>query len=145
MSVIFGPNTPRVLQFLTHIEDLSAEEIDRVANLWDQTPSRARAEAWSAIRRTTSGDERHGVLAAASVARLTALAVARQRRRQDRAFCAAAWDAAAGVAVGYRIGARHDTLVGPFAVIMPAVALTPRDEPGSRRPHDPGFGAGLPP
>jgi hypothetical protein len=145
MSVIFGPNTRRVLQFLTHIEDLSAEEIDRVANQWGKTPSRARAEAWSAIRRTTCGDERQGVLAAAWVARLTAASLARHRRRPYPAFWAAAWDAAAGVAVGDRIGTRYHTLVAPFTGIMPALATSRRDELGGRRPQEAVFGAGIPP
>ena len=145
MTVVFGPNTRRVLQFLTHIEDLSGEEIDRVARLWDKTPNRARAEAWSAIGRSTSGGERHGVMAAASVARLTALHTAQHRRRLNWAFWAAAWDAAAGVAVGDRIGARYHTLVGPFAVIMPALARSRRDELAGRRPQEAVFGAGIPP
>lgn len=145
MTVVFGPNTRRVLQFLTHIEDLSGEEIDRVAKLWEQTPSRARAEAWSAIRRSTSGTERNGVLAGAGVARLTALGVARHRQRQNWAFWAAAWDAAAGVAVGDRIGARYHTLVGPFAAIMPALAHSRADVLGGRGPQEAVFGAGVPP
>ena len=53
MSIIFGPNSRRVLQFLTHIEDLSPEELDRVADLWKQTSSQTRAEGWAEVHRTT--------------------------------------------------------------------------------------------
>jgi hypothetical protein len=130
MNAIFGPNSRRVLQFLTHIEDLSPEEIDRVADLWKQTSSQTRAEGWAEVRRTTTDEERYRILVAASVARREALDAAQSHHRRDWAFWAAVWDAAAAVAVGDRIGSHYDVLVGPLAAVMPSLAQCRRDELG---------------
>jgi hypothetical protein len=128
MSAVFGPNSRRVLQFLTHIEDLSPDEIDRVADLWKQTSSQTRAEAWAEVRRTTTDEERYRILVAASVARRAALDAAQHHRRRDWAFWAAVWDAAAAVAVCDRIGSHYDDLVGPLAAVMPSLKHCRRDE-----------------
>ncbi|MES4902610.1 MULTISPECIES: hypothetical protein [unclassified Streptomyces] len=128
MSVIFGPNSRRVLQFLTHIEDLSPEEIDRVADLWKQTSSQTRAEGWAEVHRTTSDEEQYRILVAASVARRAALDAARAHGRHDWAFWAAVWDAAAAVAVCDRIGGHYNVLVAPLAAVMPSLAHCRRDE-----------------
>jgi hypothetical protein len=128
MSVVFGPNSRRVLQFLTHIEDLSPQEIDRVAGLWRQTSSQTRAEAWAEVRRTTTDEERYRILVAASVARRTALDAAQSHHRHDWAFWAAVWDAAAAVAVCDRIGGHYDVLIAPVAAVMPFLGICRRDE-----------------
>lgn len=132
MNAVFGPNTRRVLQFLTHIEDLSPEEIDRVADLWRQTSSQTRAEGWAEVRRTTTDEERYRILVAAAVARRAALDAAHSHHRQDWAFWAAVWDAAAAVAVCDRIGSHYHVLVGPLAAVMPILAHCRRDERSSR-------------
>lgn len=131
MSTIFGPNTRRVLRFLIHIEDLSSEEIDRVADLWKQTSSQTRAEAWAEVRRSTTDEERYRILVAASVARRAALDTAQSHHRQDWAFWAAVWDAAAAVAVCDRISSHYDVLVNPVAAVMPSLAHCRRDQFGS--------------
>ncbi|GAA1665502.1 hypothetical protein [Streptomyces yatensis] len=128
MSVVFGPNSRRVLQFLTHIEDLSPEEIDRVADLWKQTSSQTRAEGWAVVHRTTTPEERYRILVAASVARRAALDTARNHQRHDWAFWAAVWDAATAVAVCDRIGSHYNVLVAPLAAVMPSLAHCRRDE-----------------
>ncbi|MET7765138.1 hypothetical protein [Streptomyces sp. NPDC005336] len=128
MSVIFGPNSRRVIQFLTHIEDLSPEEIDRVADLWKQTSSQTRAEGWAEVHRTTTDEERYRILVAAAVARRAALDAARNHRRRDWAFWAAVWDAAAAVAVCDRIGSHYNVLIAPLAAVMPSLAHCRRDE-----------------
>lgn len=127
MSTVFGPNSRRVLQFLTHIEDLSPDEIDRVADVWKQTSSQTRAEGWAAVRRTTTDEERYRILVAASVARRAALDAAQSHHRRDWAFWAAVWDAAAAVAVCDRIGSHYDVLIGPLAAVMPSLAHCRRD------------------
>jgi hypothetical protein len=132
MSVVFGPNSRRVLQFLTHIEDLSPQQIDRVAGLWRQTSSQTRAEAWAEVRRTTTDEERYRTLVAASVARRTALDTAQLHHRHDWAFWAAVWDAAAAVAVCDRIGGHYDVLTAPVAAVMPFLGICRRDELATR-------------
>ncbi|UGY90957.1 hypothetical protein [Streptomyces gobiensis] len=133
MSTIFGPNSRRVLQFLTHIEDLSGEEIDRVADLWKQTSSQTRAEAWAEVRRTTTDEEQYRILVAASVARRAALDTAQSHHRRDWAFWAAVWDAAAAVATCDRIGSHYFVLVDPLAAVMPSLAHCRSDMLGSHR------------
>ncbi|AQW51751.1 hypothetical protein [Streptomyces violaceusniger] len=128
MSVVFGPNSRRVLQFLTHIEDLTPEEIDRVADLWKQTSSQTRAEGWAVVHRTTTPEERYRILVAASVARRAALDAAQNHQRHDWAFWAAVWDAATAVAVCDRIGSHYNVLVAPLAAVMPSLAHCRRDE-----------------
>ncbi|MFE2184766.1 hypothetical protein [Streptomyces sp. NPDC059455] len=128
MSVVFGPNSRRVLQFLTHIEDLSPEEIDRVADLWKQTSSQTRAEGWAVVHHTTTPEERYRILVAASVARRAALDAAQNHKKHDWAFWAAVWDAATAVAVCDRIGSHYNVLVAPLAAVMPSLAHCRRDE-----------------
>jgi hypothetical protein len=136
MSNIFGPNSRRVLQFLTRIEDLSSEEIDRVADLWKQTSSQTRAEAWAEVRRTTTDEEQYRILVAASVARRAALDTAQMHNRRDWAFWAAVWDAAAAVATCDRIGSHYIVLVGPLAAVMPSLAHCRSDRFAGHRLHD---------
>ncbi|MFF2509408.1 hypothetical protein ACFVTY_39525 [Streptomyces sp. NPDC058067] len=136
MSVVFGPNSRRVLQFLTHIEDLSPQQIDEVAALWRQTSSQTRAEAWAQVRRTTTDEERHRILVAASVARRTALDAATSHHRHDWAFWAAVWDAVMAIAAGDRIGGHYDVLIAPVAAVMPFLGVCRRDELGTRHLPD---------
>ncbi|MFJ9012548.1 hypothetical protein [Streptomyces canus] len=136
MSVVFGPNSRLVLQFLTHIEDLSPQEIDRVAGLWRQTSSQTRAEAWAAVRRTTTEVERYRILVAASVARRAALDKAQSHHRHDWAFWAAVWDAVMAIGVGDRIGGHYDVLIEPIAAVMPYLGVCRRDELGTRHLQD---------
>lgn len=136
MSVVFGPNTRRVLQFLTHIEDLSPQDIDRVAGLWRQTSSQTRAEAWAEVRRTTTDEERYRILVAASVARRAALDTAQSHHRHDWAFWAAVWDAVMAIAVCDRIGGHYDVLIAPVAAVMPILGVCRRDQLGPRHLPD---------
>ncbi|MER6632607.1 hypothetical protein ABT301_31040 [Streptomyces sp. NPDC000987] len=132
MSVVFGPNTRGVLQFLTRIEDLSAQQIDRVAGLWRQTSSQTRAEAWAEVRRTTTEEERYRILVAASAARRAALDTALNHQRHDWAFWAAVWDAVMAIAVCDRIGGHYDVLIAPVAAVMPSLEACRPDRLGPR-------------
>ncbi|MEV6946978.1 hypothetical protein AB0N07_34460 [Streptomyces sp. NPDC051172] len=140
MSVVFGPNSRRVLQFLTHIEDLTPEQIDRVAAVWRQTSSQTRAEAWAEVRRTTSDEERYRILVAASVARRAALDAAQTHHRHDWAFWAAVWDAVMAIAVCDRIGGHYDVLIAPIADVMPFLGVHRRDQLRTRHLPDAVFG-----
>jgi hypothetical protein len=140
MNGIFGPNTQVVLAFLTRLPDLSAEDIGRVTNAWKQTESRDHAEAWVEVHRATTHGERYGILAAASVARQTALDMAGHGHEPEWEFRAAASDAAAALAAGQRIGSHYDTLISPLAAVMPWLPPTHEaagngeDVPDSDRP-----------
>ncbi len=92
---------------------------------WKHASPGDRAQAWAQLNRSTGEDERYRILAAASLARREALATARRLHRTDWAFWAAACDASAALAAGARIGRHYDTLVAPFATVMPALALRP--------------------
>ena len=96
---------------------------------WRQGSPDGRSRAWAQLSRMTGEDERYWILAAASLARREALETARRTDRVDWAFWAAACDAGAAVAAGQRIGGRHyDTLVTPFAAVLPLLV----EGPGSR-------------
>src|SRR5215467_14481117 len=75
MKAIFGPNTPRVLQFLTRMRKLSPAEIDRVATSWNKVNPLDRAEAWAHL--TAAAKEDYPLMAAASAARRAAMETAR--------------------------------------------------------------------
>lgn len=121
---IFGPHTPRVLAFLAHLADLAPTDIGTVTNVWLETDSWDRAEAWARVHRAVAPGERPPILAAAAVARRSALDVARRHRRPDWSFWAAASDAGAGIAARDLIGLGHYfTLVSPLAAVMPALLL----------------------
>jgi hypothetical protein len=125
MTSIFGPNGQRVLALVSAIPALSADQVDQVTSSWKHASARDRAQAWAQLSRASGEDERYRILAAASLARREALATAQRVRRTDWAFWAAACDASAAVAAGALIGRHYDTLVAPFATVMPALALRP--------------------
>ena len=122
MKPIFGPQTQRLLAFVADLRDLSPGEVDRVTNAWKQVRGLDRAEAWAQLQRVTTEHERYPILAAASTARRTAMDTARRLPRPDWAFWAAAWDAAAAIIVGDRIGRHYDVLTAPLATVMPSLA-----------------------
>jgi len=121
---MFGPNGQRVLALISSIPGLSADQVDQVTNAWRGGSPRGRAEAWSEVHCAIADDERYGVLAAASLARREAVETARRMHRTDWALWAAACDAGAAVAAGGRIGRHYDTLVAPFAAVIPGLAST---------------------
>jgi hypothetical protein len=121
MKRIFGPQTQRLLTFLTDLRDLSPAEVDRVTSAWKQVRGLDRAEAWAHIQRVTTQHERYPILAAASAARRTAMDTARRLLRPDWAFWAAAWDAAAAITADDRIGSHYDVLTAPLATVMPSL------------------------
>jgi len=125
MTSMFGPHGQRVLALITCIQGLSADQVDQVTSAWRRSSPGGRARAWAQLNRTTAEDERYRILAAASLARREALAVARRTQRTDWAFWAAACDAGAAAAAGDRIGLYYDTLVAPVAQVMPALADRP--------------------
>ena len=96
-----------------------------------QQPGRPRPGLGAAqpVRRRGGAvpDPGRGVLA-----RREALAAACRAQRTDWAFWAAACDA---TAAGDRIGRHYDTLVAPFAQVMPALARRPAPAPGSAADH----------
>jgi hypothetical protein len=122
---IFGRDSQRVLALVARIADLSPEEVDQVTAAWKEASPADRARAWATLTRATTEQQRYRVLAAASLARREALAVAHRLRRMDWAFWAAVSDAAAAVAAGTRIGRPYRTLTGPLAAVMPALAARP--------------------
>ena len=121
MKRIFGPQTHRLLTFLTDLRDLSPAEVDRVTSAWKQVRGLDRAEAWAQIQRATTQNERYAILAAASAARRTAMDTAhRPIVRSDRR---------GGVPCGgperpvgpQRIGGHYDVLTVPLATVMPSL------------------------
>ncbi|HEX6448919.1 MAG TPA: hypothetical protein VF060_05610 [Trebonia sp.] len=131
MTSMFGPNGQQVLVLIASIPGLSADQVDQVTSAWKQGSARDRARAWAQLNRAAAGDERYRILAAASLARREALGTARRMHRTDWAFWAAACDAGVAVAVGARIGRHYDTLVAPFAQVVPALARNPATAQGS--------------
>jgi hypothetical protein len=122
MKAIFGPPTRQVVELLTGLRDFSPAEIDLVTSAWRQASDVDRAAAWAQLQRATTEDERYSILAAASVARRTAMDLASELGRPDWAFWAAAWDAAAAIAAADRIGGAFDVLTAPLAAVMPSLA-----------------------
>jgi hypothetical protein len=130
---MFGPNGQHVLALIASIAGLSAEQVDQVTSAWRRRSANDRNRAWAQLCRTTGEDERYGILAAASLARREALDAARRVNRSDWAFWAAACDAGAAVAAGARIGRHYETLIAPFAEVVPALARredTAQAQPG---------------
>jgi hypothetical protein len=123
MMSMFGPNGQRVLALIAAIPGLSADQVDQVTVAWKQGSPDGRGRAWANLNRMTDEDERYRILAAASLARREALETARRADRADWAFWAAACDAGAAVAAGKRIGDHYDTLVAPFATVVPVLAI----------------------
>jgi hypothetical protein len=121
MKAIFGPNTRRVLQFLTRMRKLSAAEIDQVAGSWNQVNPLDRARAWAHLQLATAGNEEYPVMAAASAARRAAMETARVLGRSDWAFWAAAWDAAAAITADDLAEGDYQTLTRPLGTVMPAL------------------------
>jgi hypothetical protein len=134
MVSMFGPDGRRVVALLACIPGLSADQVDEVAVAWKRGSVRGRAQAWARLSRAAGEDERYRILAAASLARREALETARRAHRADAAFWAAACDAGAAVAAGAQIGGHYDTLVGPFAAVVPALARRPAQVGGSAAP-----------
>jgi hypothetical protein len=125
MPSTFGPNSQRVLALMACIPGLSAGQVDQVISAWKWANPRARAQAWAQLNRITTEDERYRILAAAALARREALDTARRTHRMDWAFWAAACDAGAAVAAGARLGRHYDTLLAPFAAVVPALGRPP--------------------
>jgi hypothetical protein len=129
MTSMFGPNGQRVLALIAAISGLSADQVDQVTVAWKQGNPRGRARAWARLNRAADEGEWYRILAAASLARREALDTARRVHRADWEFWAAACDAAAAVA-GERIGRHYDTLVAPFAAVVPDLVRLPATEGG---------------
>jgi hypothetical protein len=125
MTSMFGPNGHQVLALIASIQRFSAEQVDEVTSEWRQISPRGRSRAWARLSRTADEDERYGILSAASVARREALEAARRLHRSDWAFWAAACDAAAAVAAGSLVVRDFETLVGPFARVVPTLVRFP--------------------
>jgi len=121
MKAIFGPNSPRVLQFLTRMRKLSPAEIDRVATTWNKVNPLDRALAWAHLQSATAAKEDYPVIAAASAARRAAMETARTLGRNDWAFWAAAWDAGAAITAGDLPEDDYEMLTSPLHAVMPAL------------------------
>jgi hypothetical protein len=130
MKSIFGPHTGRVAAFLTDLQNLSAEEVSRVASVWKQASNTDRVRAWVELYRASSDDQRYRIRAAASGARAEAMSIAHSRGRPDWAFWTAVWDAAAAIAAGERIGKYYDVLTAPLVAVMPRLAQGRNGQPG---------------
>jgi thioesterase domain-containing protein len=130
MKSIFGPHTGRVAAFLTDLQNLSAEEVSRVASAWKQASNTDRVRAWAELYRASSDDQRYRIRAAASSARAEAMSIAHSRERPDWAFWTAVWDAAAAIAAGEQIGKYYDVLTAPLAAVMPRLAQGRNGQPG---------------
>jgi hypothetical protein len=121
MRAVFGPHTEQVLALLTDLWRLSPEEINKVTKAWKEASDLNRAEALAQLNRAASSDERHRMLAAASVARREAMDVANMHHRTDWAFWAAAWDAAAAIAAE-KSGSEYDILTAPLMTVLPSLS-----------------------
>ncbi len=130
MKSIFGPHTGRVASFLTDLQNLSADEISRVADTWKQASNTERVRAWAELYRTSSEDQRYRIRAAASSARAEAMTLAYSRHRPDWAFWTAVWDAAAAIAAGDQIGRNYDVLTAPLVAVMPPLARGAAEQAG---------------
>jgi hypothetical protein len=121
---VLGPNTRGVLHLLSHLDRLTAEQIDAVVAAWKRQTAEARAMAWAALRHNTTVEEQSAVGAAATLARHSAMAVAARSGRNDWVFWAAALDAAAGVAACGRVSEHHyHVLAAPMAYAVPWLAV----------------------
>jgi hypothetical protein len=129
VAAMFGPDGQRVLALIIRLPSLTADQVDQVTSAWKRGDPRGRAHAWAQLNRAATDEERHWILTAAALARREALETARRLDRADWAFWAAACDAAAAAAAGARLGPAYDTLVAPFAEVMPALRIAPA--PGS--------------
>ena len=121
MKAIFGPNTPRVLQFLIRMRKLSSAEIDIVTRTWNKVNPVDRAEAWAHLQLATAANEEYPVMEAASAARRAAMDTARTLGRDDWAFWAAAWDAGAAITADDLAEGDYETLTSPLRTVMPAL------------------------
>ena len=130
MKSIFGPHTGRVAAFLADLQNLSAEEVSRVASAWKQASNTDRVRAWAELYRASSDEQRYRIRAAASSARAEAMSIAHSRQRPDWAFWTAVWDAAAAIAAGERIGKYYYVLTAPLAAVMPRLAQGLNGKPG---------------
>jgi thioesterase domain-containing protein len=130
MKSIFGPHTGRVAAFLADLQGLSAEEVSRIATAWKQASNTDRVRAWAELYRASSDEQRYRIRAAASSARAEAMSIAHSRQRPDWAFWTAAWDAAAAIAAGERIGKYYQVLTAPLATVMPGLAQGMNGKPG---------------
>jgi thioesterase domain-containing protein len=130
MKSIFGPHTGRVAAFLTDLQNLSAEEVSRVASAWKQASNTDRVRAWAELYRASSDEQLYRIRAAASSARAEAMSIAHSRQRPDWAFWTAVWDTAAAIAAGERIGKYYDVLTAPLAAVMPRLAQARNEQPG---------------
>jgi hypothetical protein len=125
-KAIFGPNTPRVLQFLIDLRNLSPAEIDAAASAWNEVNPLDRAVASAHVQAAATAE--HPVTAAASAARRTAMDTARIAGRTDWAFWAAAWDAAAAITTEGLAEGDYQTLTHPLGTVMPALQRIAADE-----------------
>jgi hypothetical protein len=127
MISIFNPNDQRVLALISCISGLCGREVDQVTSAWKRADAHDRARAWAQINRAATGRERYRILSVAALARREALETAHRMHRTDWAFWAAACDAGAAVAAEARIGRHFDTLIAPFAEVIPALACPAPD------------------
>jgi hypothetical protein len=134
MKPIFGPHTPRLLQFLTSIRKLSPAAIDLVTRVWNEASPLDRALARAHLQLGTAANEEYPIIAAASAARRAAMETARRLGRDDWAFWAAAWDAGAAITADGLAEGDYQTLTCPLRTVMPALR---RAEPG--QPLHPGL------
>jgi hypothetical protein len=135
MTSIFGPYGQQVLGLIASIPGLSGDQVDEVVTAWKRGNPRDRTRAWAQLSRTAAEVERYRILAAASLARREALETARRMHRTDWAFWAAACDAGAAVAAGRDIGCHYETLVGPFAQVVPDLVRLAADPDQVARPE----------
>jgi hypothetical protein len=122
MKSIFGPNTQRILGLIGNLHELSAEQVDLVADTWKEASDLDRAAAWARLLRASEDNERYAVLAAAHAARNAAMEVAGGLRKTDWSFWAAASDAAAAMTAEDLAASDYETLTGPLALVVPPLA-----------------------
>lgn len=130
MKPIFGPHTPRLLQFLTSMRRLSPAAIDLVTSTWKEASPLDRALAWAHLRLATAANEEYPIMAGASAARRAAMETARRLGRDDWAFWAAAWDAGAAITADGLAEGDYQTLTCPLCTVMPALKLAEPEECG---------------
>ncbi|HEY8458258.1 MAG TPA: hypothetical protein VIL34_21880 [Actinopolymorphaceae bacterium] len=133
MSDALGPNTGRIIRLIAQLREFGGSEIDRVVDGWKQQSHAERLSARAAIGAARDPDERQAALDAAAIVRREAMVVARRNNCTAWEFWAAAWDAAAAVAMSNRMEPRSfEVLVAPLLRVLPWLEAPGPDQGGQR-------------
>ena len=130
VAAMFGPDGQRVLALIIRIPSLTADQVDQVTSAWKRGDPIGRAYAWAQLNRAATEEERHRILTAAALARREALETARLLDPGGLGVLGRRLRRRRGGGGRRRLGPAYDTLVAPFAEVMPAL-----HRPGTRQRH----------